>query len=44
MTAKIEFMDAGKKRFLPPNDSNTVVAATTATWGVSTSREVSHGQ
>lgn len=31
MTAKIEFMGASKKRFLPPNDSNTVIAAITIT-------------
>ncbi len=31
MTAKIEFMDASKKRFLPLNDSNALIATITAT-------------
>jgi hypothetical protein len=44
MTAKIEFMGASKKRFLSPDDSNTLIAAITATWGVPTGREVNHGQ
>jgi hypothetical protein len=44
MRAKIEFMSGGKKRFLPPNDSNAVIAAISATGGLPTGREVSHGQ
>lgn len=31
MTVKIEFMGVGKKRFLLPNDNNTVIAAITVT-------------
>lgn len=44
MTAKIEFMGARKKRFLPPNDSNIVIVAIAVTGSLPIGREVSHGQ